>query len=179
MIYIMKTNPIARIIIGFLMIFSVSNVGAVQSGCLPLEKIIETTGGGQNKEIELWAERCPEAQLWKVCNPKKCGQPKESGLSPRTLRVYTATTLATARKAQLNAKAPIVGTPTRQGTSQKELSNDQIEDLKLENAELKTELGLIEDRWGTSKTMIDECFATGDVVDRIRGWCRHHLIQIK
>jgi len=90
------------------MIFAASNVGAAKSGCLPLEKIIETTGGGQNNEIELWAERCPDAQSWKVCEQNKCGQPGENGPSPRTLRVYTVSTLATARKPQLNAKVSTV-----------------------------------------------------------------------
>ena len=64
MVHIMRPNTITRIIIGVLMIFAVSNAGAAKSGCLPLEKIIETTGGGQNNEIELWAERCSDAQSW-------------------------------------------------------------------------------------------------------------------
>jgi len=179
MTYIMRTNTITRIIIGVLMIFAASNVGAAKSGCLPLEKIIETTAGGPNNKIELWAERCPDAQSWKVCDQNKCGQPGEDGVSPLILSVYTASTLATARKPQLNAKVSTVGTPILQGTNQKELSNDQIEDLKLENTELKAALDLIEDRWGHSKIMIDECFETGDVIDRIRGWCQHHLIQIR
>jgi hypothetical protein len=179
MVYIMRTNTITRIIIGVLMIFAVSNVGAAKSGCLPLEKIIETTGGGQNNEIELWAERCPDAQSWKVCEQNKCGQPGENGPSPRTLRVYTVSTLATARKPQLNAKVSTVGTPILQGTNQKEFSDDQIEDLKLENTELKAALDLIEDRWGPSVSMIDECFEAGGVKDRIKSWCQDTLNHIR
>ena len=179
MVHIMRTNTITRIIIGVLMIFAVSNAGAAKSGCLPLEKIIETTGGGHNNEIELWAERCPDAQSWKVCDQKKCGQPGENGLSPRTLRVYTASTLAAARKPQLNAKASTVGTPILQGTTQKELLDDQIEDLKLENTELKVALELSENRWGPSVSMIDECFEAGGVKERIKSWCQDTLNHIR
>ena len=179
MVHIMRPNTITRIIIGVLMIFAVSNAGAAKSGCLPLEKIIETTGGGQNNEIELWAERCSDAQSWKVCDQKKCGQPGENGLSPRTLRVYTASTLAAARKPQLNAKVSTVGTPILQGTTQKELSDDQIEDLKLENTELKVALELSENRWGPSVSMIDECFEAGGVKERIKSWCQDTLNHIR
>ena len=175
----MRTNTITRIIIGVLMIFAASNVGAAKSGCLPLEKIIETTAGGPNNKIELWAERCPDAQSWKVCDQKKCGQPGENGLSPRTLRVYTASTLAAARKPQLNAKASTVGTAILQGTTQKELLDDQIEDLKLENTELKVALELSENRWGPSVSMIDECFEAGGVKERIKSWCQDTLNHIR
>jgi len=87
--------------------------------------------------------------------------------------------LAAARKPQLNAKVSTVGTPILQGTTQKELSDDQIEDLKLENTELKVALDLIEDRWGPSVSMIDECFEAGGVKERIKSWCQDTLNHIR